>query len=68
MLKNLIFQNSETIEGAIDAEGAEAYRIVADGRVAGGLVLNVDASAEKGELELLFVSPHAHSKGIGQTA
>lgn len=46
--------------------GGDAYRIVADGRVSGGLVVRVEG--ERGDLELLFVSPHAHSRGIGQAA
>lgn len=54
----------ETIENSI-AEG-EAYRIVVDGKNAGGLVLRVEGT--KGYLDLLFVSPKAHSKGIGYAA
>lgn len=54
----------ETIEQAID-EG-EAYRIVLDGAIVGGAVIKIEG--DHGELELLFVSPHAHSKGIGQAA
>ena len=54
----------ETIENSI-AEG-EAYRIVVDGKNAGGLVLRVEGT--KGDLDLLFVSPKAHSKGIGYAA
>lgn len=54
----------ETIENSI-AEG-EAYRIVVDGKIAGGLVLRVEGT--KGDLDLLFVSPKAHSKGIGYAA
>ncbi|MDO5117681.1 MAG: GNAT family N-acetyltransferase [Eggerthellaceae bacterium] len=54
----------ETIETAID-EG-DAYRIVLDGEKVGGLVLKIEG--EKGELELLFVSPRIHSKGIGYAA
>ena len=53
-----------TIEQAID--GGEAYRIVQDGHNVGGVVIKVDG--ERGELELLFVSPKAHSKGIGYAA
>ena len=53
-----------TIEQAIDA--GEAYRIVEDGQKVGGVVIKVDG--ERGELELLFVSPKAHSKGIGYAA
>ena len=49
----------ETIERSID-EG-EAWRIVKDGEKVGGAVVKVEG--EKGELELLFTSPRAHSKG-----
>lgn len=54
----------KTIEESIDA--GIAYRIVCDGRVAGGLVLRI--TEERGELDLLFVSPQVHSKGIGTQA
>lgn len=53
-----------TIECSID--GGEAYRIMQDGRPVGGVVIKVDG--ERGDLELLFVSPKAHSKGIGYAA
>ena len=58
----------ETIERSIDGEKAEAYRIVQDGHKVGGVVLQIDKEAAKGELELLFVLPECHSKGIGQAA
>ena len=54
----------ETIEKSIDS--GEAYRIIKGDKRVGGLVIKVDG--EKGELELLFVSPKAHSKGIGYSA
>lgn len=54
----------ETIEQSID--GGEALRIWQDGEKVGGAVISVDG--DRGELELLFVSPHAHSKGIGYAA
>ena len=54
----------ETIERAID-EG-EAYRIVQDDRPVGGVILKV--KGEHGDLEILFVSPRSHSKGIGYAA
>ena len=57
-----------TIEASLDRPGAEAYRIVLDGEKVGGLVLFIDPAAQEGELDLLFVSPHAHSRGIGQAA
>lgn len=54
----------ETIEASID--GGEAYRIMQDGKPVGGVVIKVDE--ERGDLDLLFVSPKAHSKGIGYAA
>ena len=54
----------ETIERSID--GGEAYRIVQDGRSVGGVVIRVEG--EHGDLDLLFVSPTTHSKGIGYAA
>ena len=57
-----------TIEHSIDGENAETYRIVMDGHKVGGVVLSIDKEARKGDLELLFVSPECHSKGIGQAA
>ncbi len=57
-----------TIENSIDGENAEAYRILLEGQKVGGVVLKIDREKAMGELELLFVIPEAHSKGIGQAA
>ena len=54
----------KTIEETID--NGQAFRITCDGENVGGLVIKVDGS--KGDLELLFVSPQIHSKGIGYAA
>lgn len=54
----------KTIEQSID--GGEAYRIMRGDEKIGGAVIRTTGG--RGELELLFVSPTAHSKGIGQTA
>ena len=54
----------ETIESSID--GGEAYRIILDGRPVGGAVIRVEG--DRGDLDLLFVSPLAHSRGIGYAA
>ena len=54
----------KTIEDSID-EG-EAYRIVHDGEKVGGVILKVEG--DRGDLEILFVSPKVHSKGIGYSA
>ncbi len=54
----------ETIEESID--GGEAYRIMQGNEKVGGLVIHVDG--KHGNLELLFVAPSVHSKGIGYAA
>ena len=56
----------KTIEDCID-NGA-AYRIRENGRIVGGLVLNIDDETQHNHLDLLFVTPAAHSKGIGLAA
>ncbi|MBQ6268331.1 MAG: GNAT family N-acetyltransferase [Clostridia bacterium] len=54
----------ETIERSID-EG-EAYRIVLDGKNVGGAIIRADGG--RGDLDILFVSPEVHSKGVGYAA
>ncbi|WP_322782983.1 GNAT family N-acetyltransferase [Streptococcus danieliae] len=54
-----------TIEQSIT--DGQAYRIVDESNtIVGGVVLKIEG--EKGDLDLLFVSPAAHSKGIGYAA
>ena len=55
-----------TIEDSIDR--GVAYRIREDGRIVGGLVLKIDEEKQHNHLDLLFVDPHAHSRGIGCAA
>ncbi|MBR2738842.1 MAG: GNAT family N-acetyltransferase [Lachnospiraceae bacterium] len=56
----------KTIERSID--GGAAYRIREDGEIVGGLVLKIDPQTQHNHLELLFISPEAHSKGLGFAA
>lgn len=53
-----------TIEQAIDQ--GEALRILLHGEKVGGVVLHKDGN--RGWLDLLFVEPSAHSRGIGYAA
>ena len=53
-----------TIEQSIDQ--GEAYRIICDGIKVGGVIIRTDK--DKGDLDILFVDPNAHSKGIGYAA
>ena len=57
-----------TIERSIDAPNGEAYRIVFEGRNVGGVVLAIDGETKHNHLELLFVNPEEHSRGIGYGA
>ena len=54
----------ETIRRSI--EDGEAYRIMQDGQPVGGVVIRVEE--DRGHLELLFVFPKVHSRGIGYAA
>ncbi len=56
----------ETIEESINS--GTAYRILANGEKVGGLVVNIDAETQHNHLDLLFVDPKAHSRGIGLAA
>ena len=58
----------KTIESCIDSPENETYRIVADGRSVGGVILKIDKLTHRNHLEILFVTPEEHSKGIGYGA
>ena len=57
-----------TIEHSIDDPQNETYRILLDGEKVGGVVLKINKETHHNHLELFFVSPEAHSKGIGYGA
>lgn len=59
----IISRNS--IEKSINAPGSEIYHILYNGEKSGGVVLNINTETYCNHLELLFVSPSKHSKGIG---
>ncbi len=54
----------ETIEKSIDS--GIAYRIMDGDKKVGGAVIRIDGN--RGDLDLLFISPGVHSKGIGYAA
>lgn len=57
-----------TIETCLDANGAEAYRIVLEEKSVGGVILHIDKKTQINELDTLFVLPQEHSRGIGYGA
>lgn len=58
----------KTIEHAIDEPNSETYRIMLDGRRVGGVVLKIDKVTGHNDLDLFFVDPAEHGKGIGYGA
>ena len=57
-----------TIEKSIDNSKSETYRIMLDGEKVGGLILTIDKETHHNHLDILFVLPETHSKGIGYGA
>lgn len=58
----------ETIESCLNAECSAAYRIVCDGKNVGGVIVSINKETNINELEILFVNPNEHSRGIGYGA
>ena len=56
----------ETIYNSIHHKGSIAYRIINEDKPVGGIIVNING--DKGDLEIFFVNPSCHSKGIGQAA
>ena len=56
----------ETIYNSIHHKGSIAYRILDDEKPVGGIIISI--KEKKGDLEIFFVNPSCHSKGIGQAA
>lgn len=58
----------KTIEHCIDDPNNETYRIVVEGKKAGGVILKINKETNHNHLEILFTLPDEHSKGIGYGA
>lgn len=55
----------EDIMQSLNSPDARAYNIVYDGKVAGGVVVQIDDKTQHNSLDLLFLDPSMHGKGIG---
>lgn len=58
----------KTIERSIDEPGSVSYRILCGGKTVGGVILKIDETTRRNHLEILFVSPEEHTRGIGYSA
>lgn len=47
---------------------SKAYRIWLNGAKVGGLVLMIDHETHRNSLDLFFVNPSVHGKGVGYAA
>ena len=55
----------KTIERCIDDKSNHTYRIFCDGKKVGGAIVSIDEKTQRNHLEILFVLPEEHGKGIG---
>ncbi|MGM9538940.1 MAG: GNAT family N-acetyltransferase [Candidatus Onthomonas sp.] len=58
---------AEDITSSLDAPHAEAFQILCDGRIVGGVIIQADHITKHNSLDILFVDPDCHSQGIGLT-
>ncbi|MGN1078162.1 MAG: GNAT family N-acetyltransferase [Candidatus Gallimonas sp.] len=58
----------KTIERCLDEPDNESYRILCGEKVVGGVILKIDKLTHRNHLEILFVLPEEHTKGIGYSA
>ena len=56
----------EDVEKSLHGKNAEAFRIIVEGNSVGGVVVSINKETQHNALELLYINPDCHSKGIGQ--
>ncbi len=55
----------EDVEKTLDNENSVAYRILDKGIWVGGIVLTINKIIHHNSLDILYINPNAHNKGIG---
>lgn len=58
----------EDVQKSFREPGAVTYHIIQCGIKVGGAVLSIDEETQRNSLDLFFVSPEYHSKGVGLLA
>jgi len=56
----------QDIEGSLHNANAEAFRIIADGKAVGGVIVVIVPEMNMNSLDILYINPDCHSHGIGQ--
>lgn len=60
--------SDQDVQESFDAPGAAVYHIVHNGKRAGGAVLRINSETRHNSLDLFYVSPKHHSRGLGLSA
>lgn len=60
--------SEKEVQTSYHAKGAETYHIVLDGNCIGGVILTIDEKTQYNSLDLFFISPKYHSRGLGLAA
>ncbi len=60
--------SDEEIEQCFNSDGVQVFNIMENDQTVGGVVLTIDEKTNHNSLDLLYVSPECHSKGIGASA
>lgn len=60
--------SDKDLDESISGKNSVVYHIVQGGKKVGGTVLCIDNETHHNSLDLFFISPEYHSKGIGQAA
>lgn len=63
-----VVPTDDDVRETVNKAGTETWHIVQDGRRVGGAVLAIDEKTRHNALELFFISPDHHSRGIGHAA
>lgn len=56
----------EDVERSLYGKNAEAFRIIADGGGVGGVIVSINKETHHNALDLFYINPDFHSKGVGQ--
>lgn len=59
---------AQEVEEAFRTEGTVCCHLVCDAQRVGGVVLAIDETTQHNSLELFFISPDQHSRGLGLAA
>lgn len=65
---NDVIPTDDDIRKTVSKAGTDTCHILLDGRRVGGAVLAIDKKTRHNTLELFFISPEHHGRGIGHAA